>query len=409
MVNETRREFLALSGLASAALLGPVRALAQAVKPVRIRDVELFRLDIPVSKAEIEISEKIGYGVNHAFRSTSGVVKVVTDAGINGYSFAGGYPLEVLPQLREILVGKDLFAVQQHLRQGLGQWGGAEHAVWDAIGRIARQPVYKLLGGTKTSIKAYLTFVWRDGLNGVSYQDQAEMGLKAKQAGFKGMKIQAWRPNPTDDADACREIRAAVGPDFAIMFDRTAHAPKRVGQKIWDYETGLKVARAMEKHNAYWLEEPFARDDYKSPARLAAAVDIPITGGEAYRSLDPFRECLLNRTYDILQPDARNAGGIFMCRKVGTLAEAFNVRCVLHGNMGLGLAGWLQANLAIGCEWQEMAHIKPPLLPQQQWAPALKLLKSKEVFKIRDGEILAPEYPGLGLDVDEDALEEYRV
>ena len=58
MVNETRREFLALSGLASAALLGPVRALAQAVKPVRIRDVELFRLDIPVSKAELEISEK---------------------------------------------------------------------------------------------------------------------------------------------------------------------------------------------------------------------------------------------------------------------------------------------------------------------------------------------------------------
>ena len=165
----------------------------------------------------------------------------------------------------------------------------------------------------------------------------------------------------------------------------------------------------MEKHNAYWLEEPFARDDYKSPARLAAAVDIPITGGEGYRSLDPFRECLLNRTYDILQPDARNAGGIFMCRKVGTLAEAFNVRCVLHGNMGLGLAGWLQANLAIGSEWQEMAHIKPPMLPQQQWAPALKLLKSKEVFKIRDGEILAPEYPGLGLDVDEDALEEYRV
>ena len=240
MVNETRREFLALSGLASAALLGPVRALAQAVKPVRIRDVELFRLDIPVSKAELEISETIGYGVNHAFRSTSGVVKVVTDAGINGYSFAGGYRLDVLPQLREILVGKDLFAVQQHLRQGLGQWGGAEHAVWDAIGRIAGQPVYRLLGGTKTSIKAYLTFVWRDGLNGVSYQDQAEMGLKAKQAGFKGMKIQAWRPNPTDDADACREIRAAVGPDFAIMFDRTAHAPKRVGQKIWDYETGLK-------------------------------------------------------------------------------------------------------------------------------------------------------------------------
>ncbi len=51
-------------------------------------------------------------------------------------------------------------------------------------------------------------------------------------------------------------IRSAVGPDFAIMFDRTAHAPQSVGQKVWDFETGLKVARALEKHGAYWLEEP---------------------------------------------------------------------------------------------------------------------------------------------------------
>jgi D-galactarolactone cycloisomerase len=193
------------------------------------------------------------------------------------------------------------------------------------------------------------------------------------------------------------------------MFDRTARGPERIGQKVWDYETALKAARALEKHNAYWLEEPFARDDYLSPARLAAAVDIPITGGEAFRTLDPFRECLLNRAFDILQPDGRKAGGIFMCRKVGTLAQAFQVRCVLHGTMGLALAGYLQANLAIGSEWQEMSHIKPPLLPEQQWAPALKVLKSKEVLPIRDGYILAPEYPGLGLDINEDALEEYRV
>lgn len=409
MDKRTRRQFLSLSGFGLSALHARVQAVAEAVKPVRIRDVELFKLDIKVSKEELEAGARLGWGINDFRRSTPGVVKIVTDAGVNGYSFAGGYPLSDLPRLKEILVGKDLFAVEPHLRQGLGQWGGVEHAVWDAIGRIAHQPVYKLLGGTKSSIKAYLTCVWEQRMEKVSYKEQAEAALKVKRAGFKGMKVQAWRMNPLADAEACGEMRAAVGPDLAIMFDRTAHLPQAVGQKVWDYETGLKVARALEKHNAYWLEEPFAREDYKSPAQLAAAVGIPITGGEGYTGLDPFRQCVLNQTYDILQPDARNIGGIFFCLKAGALAEAFNTRCVLHGNMGLAVAGWLQANLAIGCEWQELAHIRPGWMPQEQWTPALKLLKSKEVFKIVDGEIQAPEYPGLGLDVDEEAVQAYRV
>ncbi len=399
MGEHTRRDFLKSSAVASALVLEPVRALAAAVKPVRIRDVDLFPIDIPVSKAESEA------GINHRYV----VTKIVTDAGVNGYSFAGPSP-KLLPEVRQVLVGKDLFAIEHHLKSGLMRWGGVEHAVWDAIGKIAGQPVYRLLGGSANSVKAYLTCVWRGNSDQshVPYRDQAEMAAKIKRAGFKGMKIRAWRPNPTDDADACGEIRAAVGPDFAIMFDRTAHAPQTAGQKVWDYETGLKVARALEKHGAYWLEEPYARDDYQSPARLAADVDIPITGGEGYVGIEPFHQCLLHRTYDILQPEGRGSGGIFICRKVAVMAEAYNVPCILHGTMALMLAGWLQATLAIGSEWQEVALIWPPMLPEEQWAPGLKVLKSKQMYVIRDGEILAPEYPGIGLDVDEVALEKYR-
>ena len=97
-----------------------------------------------------------------------------------------------------------------------------------------------------------------------------------------------------------------------------------------------------------------------------------------------------------------------MCRKVAALGETFQLRTILHGTMALMLAGWLQANLANGSEWQEVALITPPLLPEEQWAPGLKVLKSKQMFTIRDGMILAPEYPGLGLDVDFEALNRYR-
>jgi D-galactarolactone cycloisomerase len=391
-----RREFLALT----AAALAPVEAVRAAVKPVRIREVDLFNIEIPLPKDEAAT------GLNYRYS----VVKISTDAGVNGFSFAG-YPSKVLPEVKKVLVGQDLFAIEGHLKSGLIRWGGVEHAVWDAIGKIAGQPVCRLLGGAKDRVKAYITCVWlgKSDQSHVSYEQQAEQAVRLQKAGFQGMKIRAWRPNPTADADACGVIRKAVGPNFSIMFDRTAHAPESAGQKVWDYETGLRVARALEKHQATWLEEPYARDDYQSPAKLAAAVDIPITGGEGYLGVEPFRQCLLNNTYDILQPEGRNSGGIFTCRKVAILAEAFHVPVILHGSMALGLAGWLQATLAIGADWQEVALVYPPHLPQQQWTPGLKVLKSKELFAIRNGEILAPEHPGLGLDVDEEALERYRV
>lgn len=372
---------------------------AFAVNKVKITGVDIYNIRIPVTKQEAEA------GLMHAFT----VVEISTDAGVKGYSFAGP-PVSQLPAIRALLVGQSLHHIEQHLDNGLDKWGGVEHAMWDAIGRLAKQPVYRLLGGAATKVKAYVTCVWpgKADQQHITYREQAEQALRLQKAGYKGMKIRAWRPNPLDDADACAEIRAATGPDFAIMFDRTAHLPQSVGQKVWSFDTGLKVARALERAGAYWLEEPFARDDYESPAKLASMVDMPITGGEGYVGTSDFQKCLINRTYDILQPEGRGSGGILTCRKVAFMAEGYHTPCILHGTMALMLAGWLQATWAIGSEWQEVALVTPPLLPQQQWAPGLKVLRNKEMYKVENGEIHAPDLPGLGLDVIPEALKEYR-
>jgi L-alanine-DL-glutamate epimerase-like enolase superfamily enzyme len=383
-----------------APVMAPVRAVAAGAKPVRIKDVGVYPIRLPATQTEIAA------GVNHAYS----VVEVSTDVGVTGYSFAGPSPNSV-PELRRILAGKDLFAVEQHLRDGLIAYGGVEHAIWDAIGKIAGQPVYRLLGGRRGDVKPYLTCVWPGPADQqqVPFKDQVAMAVKIRNAGFKGMKIRVWRPNPMDDVEVCREIKAAVGPDFALMFDRTAHAPVQMaGQKVWDYKTGFKVARALEEAGAYWLEEPFAREDYEGPAKLAAAVDIPITGGEGYQGMESFRQCAVHGTYDILQPDGRGAGGILTCRKVGALADAFHLRCILHGTMGLMLGGWVQATLSIGSEWQEFALLTPPLLPEEQWAPSMKVLHQNRLFDIRNGVLHAPDSPGLGLEVNAEALRQYR-
>src|SRR3954463_2808630 len=93
-----------------------------------------------------------------------------------------------------------------------------------------------------------------------------------------------------DDVESCAGIIAACGrpPEFKVMVDRTAH---KTGV-VWDYATGLAAAKALQEAGVYWLEEPFARDDFETPARLCREVDITITGGEGWHGLDPFREGL---------------------------------------------------------------------------------------------------------------------
>jgi len=363
--------------------------------------VEVFPVRIPVTDAQA----KAGYMDRYV------ACRIKTDAGVTGYSFAGP-PVQTAPSVKALLKDKDLFNIDALLREGLWKWGGVEHALWDAIGKLSGQPVYKLLGGAQDRVNAYLTCVWPGPADQqqVPFADQVSMAIKIRNAGFKGMKIRSWRPNPMDDVEVCRLIKQATGADFHIMFDRTAQAPVTAsGQQVWDFETGLKVARGLQKAGGYWLEEPFHRDDYESPARLASMVDILITGGEGYSNLENYKQCLLHRTYDILQPDGRTCGGIFRALQIATLAEAFHVPVILHGSISLPLAGWLQATLAIGAPWQEMALLTPPLLPDEQTSPGLKLLKSSSMFRIEDGALVAPPYPGIGLDVNEDALERYRV
>ena len=311
MTSFSRRTVLTGAAAALAGLTDVVRVSAAAAGPVRIKNVQIFPIEIPIPREELEMGK---YARNTFY-------EVETDAGVRGYCFDRGTEYRQLDHIRAVLSGKDLFAIEDHLKAGLAQWGGLEQALWDAIGKVAGQPVHRLLGGAKSLLKVYLTCVWRGKADQsqVDYKSQAEMALKIKKAGFTGIKIRSWRPNPIADADACGEIRAAVGPDFSIMVDRTADL-----NGLWDYATGLRVARALEKHNVAWLEEPFARADFASPARLAREVDIAISGGERFQGLDPYRECLSLGTYDILQPDVVICGGILTVRKIAAMGEAFH-------------------------------------------------------------------------------------
>src|SRR5205814_8264237 len=120
-------------------------------------------IEIPATATEVEA------GVANRIA----VTRVVAESGVRGYSFGGAGGLAgrragsggnqaAFQQIRNTLVGSDLFAMEQHLKRGLLNWGGIEEAMWDAIGKIADQPIYWMLVGSMTSVHVYITAVWRE-------------------------------------------------------------------------------------------------------------------------------------------------------------------------------------------------------------------------------------------------------
>ena len=157
-----RREMLASSfgvgaGIAADVMM-PVKSLAAEAKRILIRNIETFDIQVP-QPTNAPAIETFGGET----RGRINVTRVETESGVRGYSFLGSAP-DMVTEARKVLIGQDLFAVEQHLKRGLLSWTGVEEAIWDAIGRVANQPVSRLLGGAKlTTVPVYCTYVWPGG------------------------------------------------------------------------------------------------------------------------------------------------------------------------------------------------------------------------------------------------------
>jgi D-galactarolactone cycloisomerase len=369
-----------------------------------ITDVEAFGVELP--------DHEDGDHRITAF----GVVRVETDDGVTGYGFPRGRADEetIAEQVRPALVGADPFDVENLLHDGaLAGAPGAEQALWDVMGKTAGQPVHRLLGSSRDRIPYYLTCVWpgSDDQSHLDLEAQADQLARYHDMGHTRFKVRGWRPDPLDDVRMLEMAAEKIDdPDLELMVDRTGPLP----DWVWSYDEALAVARGLEDLNerigATWLEEPFARDDVESYRRLREETDIPITGGEFATDLHTFREYLENDAVDIVQPDCLIAGGVRPTQKVATLAEAFDVPCVLHGTNGPSLAPSLHAAAAIPtCRVKEIALIWPPLTPEEMWEPVEAVLEDGPLYTLEDGDVLLPDGPGLGLGIDDAALQQYRV
>lgn len=340
------------------------------------------------------------------------IVEVFTDNGLVGVGNAALSP-RVTKQvidlyLKPLLIGADPWDVEflwQHMyrktmafgRKGIGMVAisAVDIALWDILGKSARQPVYRLLGGrTKSRIPVYASRLYSTPL-----EELAAEALKYKHEGYQAMKLRmGW--GPTDGAagmqrnlDLVRAVRQAVGDGIDIMAD------VYMG---WTLDYAKRMLPLLEPFHLRWLEEPVIPDNPRGYAELKAYGRVPIAGGEHEFTAYGFRDLLELRAVDYIQFDTDRVGGFTQARKIAALAEAYEVPVIPHG-------GQLH-NLHL-----VMASLNSPMA---EYFPVVDVEVGNELFwyiftgdqQAKDGYVdLDENTPGLGIAVNEPALSRFEV
>jgi len=322
-----------------------------------------------------------------------------TDEGLEGLGYGGFVPMVALPALKamldglaELAVGMDALdheAVAGKLlwEGGFGSPGGLvtravsaiDTALWDIKGKAFSQPVWKLLGGLRNRVPCYASGrLWRNhGL-----ETLAADGPKLVEQGFRAMKFRmgAERSHRAE-LERLRVLREAVGSDVDLMVD--------INQG-WDANRAIRIGRQMEAYDLYWLEDPTHFEDFEGLARIARALDTPVTAGEYNYGIAAFAQMFRQGSVDIAMIDLLRAGGVTGFMKVAHMAEAFNIPAVSH------LAPEILAHGVAAAPNGLIVEHMPWSLP----------LFEQEI-EMLDGEIVLPDAPGFGLSFDEKALAAY--
>lgn len=344
------------------------------------------------------------------------IVVVETDEGIRGIGSAHGgaeaIKAIVESELQPALVGEDPtnterlwekmyngsrfepslargYSMPREGRRGesLCAIAGVDIALWDIWGQMLGQPIYKLLGASRTSVRAYASGGWAPG-------EEAEQELGGYAAkGFSAVKMRAEGRDGFSIRKSLTRIAAArrgIGPDVELMVD--AHGSL-------DVSTAIRLARRMEEHDVAWFEEPISPDNHQGLAEVRAATSVPIATGERESTRFDFLSLLEKRAVDIVQPDIAIAGGFTELRRIAAIASAYGVKFAPHvWSSGVLFAASIHmAMSAPNCHIFEVSQGPIPLIYEV----------FEEPFDIRDGRVHAPEKPGLGFTLRDDVEERF--
>jgi L-rhamnonate dehydratase len=263
---------------------------------------------------------------------SAGVVEVVLEDGTRGFGFIGGAKGNAAAsiideQFRDLVLGKSIFEtelIQGQLyrasvfygRGGLAQCvvSAVDIALWDAKGKVLKQPVYNLLGGkTRDRMRSYYTGNAPSALAQFGITDIKIAVPYGPAHGEEGMQ---------KNEEIVARTRDTVGPNGFIALDL---------YMAWDVPYTIRMCERLQKYRLAWIEEPVSPDDYKGYREIRKSINTMVTGGEHEYTLEGFRRLIEDGCVDIVQPDIYRAGGITGLKKIAALAEAHHIKLVCHG------------------------------------------------------------------------------
>jgi galactonate dehydratase len=345
-------------------------------------------------------------------------VKLETDEGLVGWGEAytqqdrDGAMLAHLTEMGRFLIGRSPFTIKHFTsvmyldyalrRPSMDFWSALsalEQAMWDIVGKACGQPVYNLLGGAcRERVRVYANG-WSEGAS--EPEQLARRACEVAKRGFTAMKFDPftnpWRTHIGRAAeDLARErvkaVREAVGPDVEVLIE--------VHRRLSPNEA-IRIARALEEFAPFWYEEPIDAEDMDGLADVRQRINLPVVTGEALYSKSQFAEVFAKRAADILNPDVCNCGGILALKEIAAMAEPWHVAVAPHNynSTTLGLASTLQ-----------VAACMPNFLIAEYFVNFETLgaeITAGHGFAVEGSHISLPSAPGLGLSLDESALQRH--
>ena len=326
-----------------------------------------------------------------------GVVTIETDEDISGHSFLGSSKVGadhhvsgLIEFIKPIIMGrnpqdigsiwKDLWKMNRSVSNNV--IASIDICLWDINGKIANQPIHRLLGTCKEIVPVYSSTAYHE-----TKEEYAEEALKFKEMGWTAHKIHP-HGNPQYDIEISKAIRGAVGDEMKLMLD---------SMWAYQYEDAIRVGRAIENLNFYWYEDPLVEEDIYSYKKLNRKLDIPIIATEYIPGrFYGMAEWITETATDILRGDVVACGGITPLIKLANLAEAFNMKCEIHSGSGNSLdnVANLHAIMAVdNCEFFEFF----PCTGENKFGLI-------EDIKFDNGYVQAPTKPGLGYEIDWEQL-----
>ena len=358
------------------------------------------------------------------------LVVVTTDDGVQGYGesdlnpWIGRTCIEAPGThtmglgMRELLIGRDPREIESiwndiytftamNGRRGavIHALGAVEMALWDIAGKIAGKPVWQLLGTHRDSPVVPYASLQPAGKTFEAYRDAlCASAENAKELGFRAVKAECTLAGPfahdgMDESfdrqtDVVAAVREAIGPEITLMVDV---------QYLWrDADTAYATVRDWDEYDIYFLETPIWPDFLDEHAKLASRVSFPIASGEWLSTRWEFVDLIERGGIGVVQPDVGRVGGISEAKAVCEMAAESGLPVVPHcWKTGISLSA--TAHLAFVTPGIRFIEYLPPQLCIEK----LRRELATEDLEFENGEILPPEKPGLGVDINWDAVKAY--